>query len=95
MIGETQVPFNDEEGDEGTNTCALLLKDQEFILSTFGQDKTKQIEGTLCDWINDVPISSIWHQGAHYQSYLSKIDVRHCDQRSFPKNLLIHNELCP
>ena len=49
MIGELQVPNHDKEGNEFAKGCTLLCKDEEFILSRFGQDNTKTIEGTLCD----------------------------------------------
>ena len=53
MIGVVQVTYCDTEGNEITKRCALLHKDEEFILRRFGQDKTKPIEGALFDQTND------------------------------------------
>ena len=59
IIDEIQFIFHDKEGNEVKKRHDLLLKDQEFILSMFGKEKTKPIEDTLCDCINDGPISFI------------------------------------
>ena len=81
IIGEVQIPYHETEGNEITKRCTILCKDEEFILNRFGQDKTKLIEGALCDWINDGSISFISYQVSHYQSYLSKTDMRHYAKR--------------
>ena len=47
IIDVTQVPFHDEEVNEGTERHAVLFQYQRFILRRFVQDKTKSNEDTL------------------------------------------------
>ena len=49
MIGELQVPNHDKEGNEFTKRCTLVCKDEEFVLSIFGQDNKKPTESALYD----------------------------------------------
>ena len=87
MIGETKLPYQDKEENKGTRRHALLFQNQEFRLSRFGQDKTKPIKGTLCDWFNDGSIIFIWYQGINCKACLSNANEKHYDQRSFPKKM--------
>ena len=94
LLGEIYIPIDNDV--EKLKRYGLLFKDNNFTISHFNRKiKDDEVEGSLSDWMNEGSISFVWHEGLHYQAYLTKADERFYQSRSYPKLSPVPEDICP
>ena len=72
ILGELHAPRYSDEYPHWRNS--LALKDRKFYTFSFNTDRSKQEEYPINDWTNEGSVSFVYHEGMHYQDYVSKLD---------------------
>ena len=74
FLGEPCLP-NDESKSAPANRKNFLFKDDACCYSRHGNDETEHVECLINDWIDEGPMSFVWHKGTYCQAYLTKSDL--------------------